>query len=132
MAIGRNEFVTRSYVEGMIRHSSLGETAMLKDVQETLNVMGLDFDRLRERVKKLEQCTNEVSDRLDEFLDGLKDDGALVSVQQGQGSTLIEFRLNRAVNGSLHTFSAVDDTLPDAILMLVKEILEYLQTGETE
>jgi hypothetical protein len=132
MAIGKNEFVTRSYVEGMIRHSSLGETAMLKDVQEKLNVMGFDHDRLRERVESLEQVANRLPSRLDDFLDGLKDDGALITTQQGKGSTLIEFRLNRSINGNLHTFSAVDDTLPDAISLLVEQILEYLQTGKTE
>jgi hypothetical protein len=132
MAIGKNEYVTRSYVEGMIRHSSLGETAMLKDIQEKLNIMGWDFDRLRERVESLEQGNNQAPNRLDGFIDGLEDDGALITVQQGKGSTLIEFRLNRNINGCLHTFSAAGDTLPDAIGELIEQILQYLKTGETE
>ncbi len=132
MAIGKNEYVTRSYVEGMIRHSSLGETAMLKDIQEKLNILGLDFDRLNERVESLEQGNNQALNRLEEIKKLLENPNFFSKIDIEDDDFYLVVNLASEPEEYKTMISGNGTSLSLALKEFVGNLIRYIQTGETE
>lgn len=132
MAFGRNDLVTRAYVELMIERSNRGISEQVKSIEEQVIALNIDFAGLNERIKRLENNDPNIEKRLDDLICALKERGALTHVTQGAGETLISLRPNDGIDGKLIQFEVFKDTLPEAITALVINCLEYLLVGKQD